>query len=451
MKKIVAYIMLLIAFGATAQTTKIKGLEEQRKKAQTELSETQQLLDENKRTTSNALNRLSLLKKQITSRRDVIRILNAEIEAADDGISTIESNIKLLEKDLKAKKSIYAESVRKMYLNQNEQNKLLFVFSAENFYQSYRRIRYLKEFSKWERRQAEDVIKKQEQLNEEKSKLIQAKAEKLDLLQNRKVEEEKLVTEENTQKSEVKDLQSERKQLNSELEKQKKQAAALNRAIEKAIADEIARAEREAKEAAAAKAKAEKEQQEKEKEMAKKAQKTKGKTPKGKTTVTDPVKTEKVANTQPRGSLEVTKEDRVLTGSFYNNRGKLPYPLKGNYRIVSEFGEHQDPELKRVTRNNNGIDLQTVSGNKACSVFEGEVTSIFVIPGKETSNGIIIRHGNYLTAYCNLVNLSVQKGDKVSIGQALGTVYTDPEEGSTILHFEVREEAKKMNPLNWLK
>ncbi len=457
MRRIIVYIMLLIAVGASAQTVKIKGLEEQRKRTQTEIEETQQLLNENKKTTSSALNRLSLLTRQITSRREVIRILNAEIDEADNGINSIESNIRLLEKELKSKKGVYAEAVRKMYLNQNEQNKLLFIFSAENFYQSYRRMRYLKEFSKWERRQAEDVITKQNLLTQEKTKLIQAKAEKLDLLQNKKDEEGKLLTEENTQKTEVKELQSERKQLNTELDKQRKQAAALNQAIEKAISDEIARAEREAKaarvaeeakaKALAEKAKAQEKEKEKEKDKGKKS-KSKGKKEK---TVETVEKVEVVADTRPRGSLEVTSEDRALSGSFFNNKGRLPYPLKGNYRLVSAFGEHPDPELSRVTRNNNGIDFQTISGNKACSVFEGVVTTVFVIPGKEDSNGVIVRHGNYLTAYCNLTNLSVKKGDKVSTGQALGTVYTDPFDNSTILHFEVREENKKMNPLNWLK
>ncbi len=447
MRSILVYIMLVIAVGATAQTSsRIKSLEEQRKKSQAKLEETQQLLTGIDKTMGNALKRLSLLNQTVTERRNTINILNAEINEVDSAIRAIEHNIKLLEKELISKKSTYAESVRKMYLNQNEQNKLLFIFSADNFAQSYRRIQYLKEFSKWERRQAEDVVKKQTQLNEEKGKLLQAKAEKLDMLQSRKDEEDKLVAEENVQKSEVKELQSARKQLNVELEKQKKQALALNRAIEKAIADEIARAEREAKAAAdAAKALAERTQREKEQAQAK----TK-KNKKEKTTVTVQEKPEEVADTRPRGSLEVTKEDRVLTGNFLSNRGKLPYPLKGNYKLVSGFGAHQDPELKRVEVNNSGIDLLTTSGNTACSVFEGEVTSIFVIPGKEGPHGIIIRHGNYLTAYCNVENLLVKKGDKVSLGQALGTVYSDPDEGA-VLHFEIREEAKKMNPLNWLR
>jgi len=438
MRKIVVFIMLLVAFGATAQTTKMKGLEEQRKKAQREVAETQQLLNENKKTTSNALNRLSLLKTQISSRREIISVLNAEIEETDSGIINIESNIVLLENELKKKKEVYAESIRKIYLNQNKQSKWLFVFSAENFYQSYQRIQYLKEFSKWEKRQAEDVIKKQGQLNEEKTKLLQAKAEKLDLLQSRKNEEEKLVSEENTQKSEVKELQTNRKQLNAELSKQQKEAAALSRAIEKAIADEIARVEREAKAAKAlADAKA--------KEEAAKNKKNGGKSTTATTTSKkpDPV-------VRPLGKLEVTKEDQVLSGNFFSNKGKLPYPLKGNYKLVSTFGEYKDsdPNLIRVDRRSDGIDIQTTKGNTACAVFDGVVSIIFVIPGG-SQNAVMIRHGNYISVYGNLVNLLVKKGDNISAGQALGTIYTDDK--GTILHFEIREESKKMNPLSWLR
>ena len=441
MRKIVVYIMLLVAFGATAQNTKMKSLEEQRKKAQREVAETQQLLNENKKTTSNALNRLSLLKTQISSRREVIRILNAEIEAADSGIINIESNVGLLEKELTKKKDVYAESIRKIYLKQNKQSKWLFVFSADNFFQSYRRIQYLKEFSKWEKRQAEDVIKKQNQLNEEKTNLLQAKTEKLDLLQNRKEEEEKLVSEENTQKSEVKELQANRKQLNTELSKQQKRAAALNQAIEKAIAEEIARVEREAKAAREKALAAEKAKKEAEKK------KNGGKTTASTTTKEPEATAEPV---RPLGKLEVTKEDQALSGSFLSNKGKLPYPLKGNFKIVSGFGEFQDPKQKRVARNSSGINIQTTKGNSACSVFNGVVTKVFVIPG-ESLYGVVVRHGNYLSIYGNLVSLSVQSGDNISAGQALGTVYTDPDSNSTILHFEIWEETKKLNPLSWLR
>ncbi len=479
MKRVLLFIFIMIACSASAQTSrKIRNLEAQRKKALAEIEATNQLLNENKRTTSNVLNMLNLLTKQIKSRKDVITLLNGEISATDEAMEELQKNIGVSERELQSKKEAYAQSLRKMYINQNNQNKLLFIFSAENFTQSYRRIMYLREFARWERRQAESIMKRQEELTSEKEKLQQVKMGKIALLEGRKQEEEKLKGEENIRQGEVKTLRDERKQLQGELGKQKKQAEALNRTIEKAINEEIARAEREAKaaeearirreaeeaarirrekEAEAARIRKEKEletarrQEEGDKKKEKEKEQTAQRIPeKVQQQVAEPERIEeRVAET--KGGYAMTKEERVLSGSFVGNKGQLPYPLKGNYRVVSEFGQHKDQELKYVVRNNNGIDLQTTSGNKACSVFQGVVSAVFAIPNS-ASHGVIVRHGNYLTVYCNVVNLLVKQGDKVSTGQALGTIYTDSEEGNaTILHFEIRKETQKLNPQSWLR
>jgi murein DD-endopeptidase MepM/ murein hydrolase activator NlpD len=216
------------------------------------------------------------------------------------------------------------------------------------------------------------------------------------------------------------------------LNKKKKQAQALDRAIEKAIADEIAQSEREARVATAAKGPAEKNKPKDDNATAK-----------------TPEQTEETRRVETKGGFSMTKEDRALSDNFFSNKGKLPYPLKGNYKIVSEFGQHQDPELKHVTRSNNGIDFQTTPGNKAYSVFKGEVSRVFTIPGNDESSGIIIRHGNYMTVYYNIIKLLVKRGDTVSTGQVLGTVHDDPEDGA-VLHFEIRREKQKLNPLSWL-
>jgi murein DD-endopeptidase MepM/ murein hydrolase activator NlpD len=123
--------------------------------------------------------------------------------------------------------------------------------------------------------------------------------------------------------------------------------------------------------------------------------------------------------------------------------------LKGNYKIVGKFGVHQHEQYNWVEWNSNGIDIETVPGNEARAVFEGTVSKVFRIPGAE--NAIIIRHGNYLTLYSNIEQVYVKQGDKVTVGQALGKIYTDREKGnSTLLHFEVWKEQTKLNPLPWL-
>ena len=208
----------------------------------------------------------------------------------------------------------------------------------------------------------------------------------------RQDESRKLQTEESSQKEEVQQLNKKQKQLQADLKKKKKQADALNRQIEKQIAEEIARAEAEAKAARERAARAERNRLAREKAAAsgKKVPETKPET--------EPVREERVADT--KGGYAMTKAEKRLSDDFASNKGRLPYPVSGRHTIVAAFGEQQHQELKYVRTNNSGIDIQTAPGTDARAVFNGEVTRVFVVPGY--NNSVIVRHGNYLTVYSNL-------------------------------------------------
>ena len=146
----------------------------------------------------------------------------------------------------------------------------------------------------------------------------------------------------------------------------------------------------------------------------------------------------------------MTKDELELSNSFSQNKGRLPMPLSGKYMIVGHFGQQQHQELKYVRTSNSGIDIQTSPGADARAVFNGEVTRVFVVPGY--NNSVIVRHGNYLTVYSNLSRVYVKAGDRVSTRQAIGRIYSDPEDGnSTILHFQLWKEKTKLNPQPWLE
>ena len=387
------------------QSGRVRELEDQRKKILQDVEAATHLLSENKRTTSNALYRLNLLTQQINSRKKIIQLLNQEVKTVDEEIRFKELQIRDLEEDLKKKREDYAKATRQMYLNKNRQNHLLFILSAENFTQSLRRLIYLREYSGWRKDQAEQIKEKKTQINEQKEKLEKTKEDKLALLDERKKEESQLSKEESAKKAEVQDLQKNQKQLSKVLAEKKKQADTLNKQIEKIIAEEVAKAQK------------------------------------------DAGKENRTANTQ--GGYAMTKEEQALSSNFASNKGKLPFPLRGNYKIAGYFGVHQHKELKNVVTNNNGIDIETIAGNTARSVFDGIVSRVFTLPGY--NNSIIIRHGNYLTLYSNLETVSVKQGDKVKTGQNLGKIYTDPQNGnSTLLHFELWKEQSKHDPLPWL-
>lgn len=438
MKSVWLVIFSLFVLSAAGQNSaRVRELEKQRKAALADIEMTNQMLNETRQSARNSLNRLNLISQQILSRKKVISLLNQEIAEIDKQISSTRNEITKLEKELGNKRTNYGKSVQSLYKRRSSQDRLLFILSADNFAQSLRRMRYLREYADWQKRQAAEIIDKQREITVKQQELEKTRSEKNALLGTRETESRKLQAEESDQKQEVQELNKKQKDLQADLKKKKRQAENLNRQIEKQIAAEIARAEAEAKAARERAARAEKERLAREKAS--------GKTPTKKDA--EPVRDERVADT--KGGYAMTREEKKLSDDFAGNRGRLPYPVSGRHTIVSGFGEQQHQELKYVRTNNSGIDIMTSPGTEARAVFNGEVTRVFVVPGY--NNSVIIRHGNYLTVYSNLSDVYVKAGDKVSTRQAIGRVFTDTEDGnSTILHFQLWKEKTKLNPAPWL-
>lgn len=429
-------VCLAVAVQAQTSTT-IKKLERQRRAALEEIEETNNLLQKTTRTANNFLKRLNLLSNQINSRKKVISILTQEVSAMDKEMKQMNNEILSLEKELKAKQQNYAKSARRIYKRRSSQDKLLYILSASNFAQSIRRIRYLREYSNWQVKQGEEVIAKRTEINQKQEELKQKQKEKKSLLNNRENESKNLVAQEKVQKAEVKILSSKKTELQAVLRKKQKQAQALNKQIENQIALEIARAEEKARQERLLAEKRRKERIAAAKKAGKKVE------------AKDKAPVEEQRKAAVKGGYAMTKVERKLSGDFANNKGRLPYPVSGRHTIISRFGEQQHQELKYVRTNNSGIDLQVPAGSDARSIFNGEVTRVFIVPGY--NNSIIVRHGNYLTVYSNITKLYVKAGDKVKARQAIGKIYSDSEDGnSTILHFQVWKERTKLNPLLWL-
>jgi len=402
---IIFFILLLFLFTGSKDifAQSLKQLEAQRKATLKEIDITTELLKEAKKSVRNSFNRLNLLTQQVMERRKIISLLNQEVAMIDKNMEELNQELFHLEQNLAVKQDKYAKSLQGLYGRRSLQQKWMFVLSAQNFTQSFRRMRYLREYGNWQKREATAIMKKQEEINQKQAELEKTRLEKIDLLNEREKENVKLQQEESDKRQEYQQFEKKQKNLQAELNKKKKQAQNLNNKIEELIAKETA-----------------------------KSGKASG---------------SRKADTT--GGYAMTKEEQKLSSDFVSNRGQLPYPLKGQYKIIGQFGEHQHPEWKHVRVNNNGIEIQTIAGTDAQSVFNGVVTSVFVVPGY--NNGIIVRHGNYLTIYANLSEVYVKTGDKVSTYQKLGKIYTDSENGnSTILHFEIRKEKDKLDPELWL-
>lgn len=418
MRILFTILVLLVSISSFAQTPQIKELERQRKETLREISTTDQLLRTMQKSTTNLLDRIKLISNQIFSRQKVLSLLEQEIDGIEAEQKQVERNILVLEADLKEKQSSYAKAIEAMQRNRQSENKLLFVLSGKSLTESYRRMRYLRDYSEWRRNQADEIKVQSDTLKARKQELTRLKQSKIAVLNLRASEQQNLKQEETNYQQEVGEAQKKQNDLQKILTQKRKQAQDLDKQIEKLIAAEVARQEREARRLAEERARAER----------RRGANT-GKSP---TTAKPPV---------------ATAENIKLSNNFAANKGKLPYPIGGNYAIISRFGTHQHSRF--VTTSSGGIDIRSQAGAEAKAVFNGEVTYVAAIPGYNTC--IIVRHGNYYSFYGNIQNIYVKQGAKVTTGQALGKVYTDPDTGYSQIHFQLWQGTNKMNPEPWLR
>ena len=413
-----------------AQSNKlIKELEGKRGSLQKQIAESETLLKTTQKDVGSQLNGLAALTGQIEERKRYILMINKDVEAIELELSSLGKQLTRLQSDLKDKKKKYEASVQYLYKNRSVEEKLMFIFSAKSLEQTYRRLRYVREYATYQRLQGEEILKKQEQVNQKQQELQQVKAAKEGLLKEREEEKGKLEEQEKEKKTLVANLQKKQRGLQNELSKKRREANQLNARIDRLIAEEIEKARKRAAEEARREAAARKKENEKV----------------DKTTTT--TTTSKPKST-PLETYSMSKADRELSGSFVNNRGKLPMPITGAYIITSRYGQYTVEGLRNVKLDNKGIDIQGKPGAQARAIFDGKVAAVFQLNGLVN---ILVRHGNYISVYCNLSSASVKQGDTVTTKQTLGQIFSDESDnGRTVLHFQLRKEKEKLNPEPWL-
>lgn len=418
-----------------AQT--VKELEDQRKQALKRLETTNKVLNETKKNQRTALNRLNIIKSGIQERKKLINHLDKEISVLDSEISRLTDENRRLSHQLNDLKSNYAKMVREAYINRSVYARIMFVLSAETFDQSFRRLRYLQEYSEHRKIQIGRIEKTKVELRNKTQELSKNKQSQVAVKGQKVTETTKLSTDQKKESSVLNELTKKEKTLRADLQKQQKIAADLNRKIERLIAEEIRKAEEKARaEERARKAR-------EEKQIAENKTSSKEKTP---TSEKEEKKTQSGSSSEKISTM--TKEMSLLAGSFAANQGRLPWPVERGF-ISGRFGVQQHPLLKYVTTNNKGVYFQTPSGSNARAVFEGVVTQRFAVPG--SNNGVIVQHGNYRTVYANLTSIYVSVGQKVSAKQSIGRIYTDNDnENKSELFFQIWKDRAILNPQSWI-
>ncbi len=433
-------LLMTIFLALPAQS--VKELEAQRKQTLQKLDITNKMLNETKKSQRSSLNKLTIINKNIKERKVLIKNIGSEIGKLENQMHQLEQEKRLLENRSKSLKSEYLKLVQEAHNKRDLVNKVMFVLSAKTFDQSYRRLRYLQEFSSYRKNQVRKIEKVTVQITQKNDTLKQTKLTKVSVVKQKETETKRLTKDEQKEKVLLTDLQKKEKKLRSDLKIQQKKASDLNRKIESIIAEEIRRAE--------ARRIAEENRRIAEENKRISAENKK----KGLIKPLDKTETKQSTNVntsdlKPSASVSLlTKEETLLSGSFERNQGRLPWPTSNGF-ICGHYGVQQHAVLKYVTTNNKGIYIQTPAGSNARAVFEGVVTQRFSIPGN--NNAVIIQHGNYRTVYANLTQIFVREGDKVSAKQAIGKIYTDDEnDNKTELYFQIWNGKSLQNPENWI-
>ncbi len=446
-------VLTLMTILTSISAQSVKELERQRQQALQKLETTSKKLSETKKSKKTALYKLALINKSIIERKSIITNINGEISAISSKMRQLEQEKDELETKLKKLKSNYGKTIQNAYVNRNVYSKMMFVLSANSFNQSYRRLRYVQEYTSYHKAQAVQIEKLTTQLLQKNDSLEGHKTQKEEVVKEKVNETQKLSKDEEKEKELLSDLKVEEQKLRSDLKIQQKKASELNNRIEAIIAEEIRKAEakraaEEAKRLAAEKEKAATNASNKNKNGYTYNQKSNTSTSNNTTNNTNTNNANTSVATTSQSVNTLTKEEQLISGNFDKNQGRLPWPVSNGF-ISGHYGVQPHPILRHVTTNNKGIYIQTPSNGSARAIFEGVVTQRFSIPG--SNNAVIIKHGAFRTVYANLTQISVKEGDKVSAKQVIGKIYTDDEnDNKTELYFQIWKDKVLQNPENWL-
>ena len=393
---ILMFLTVSVSSVAQKAPTKIQ-LEKKRQKLQEEKKQINTLLFKSKQQEETLLSELEDLNKLIAVRSRLIRTIDQEEKTLSREINGNQKEISQLEKSLDKLKNEYAKMIVKSYQSKTKQSKLMFLLSSENFSQAYKRLQYIKQYSSYRKKQGEQIKSKSLILTALNDSLVVKKEEKVLLIALYSKEQDSVTSEKNSQVRLVQKVKKEESKYIAVAKSIQRQENLLNKQIERLIAEEIARSN-------------------------------------------------KKANRNSTG-IAMTPEEKLISDDFVTNKGRLPWPIEKGI-IVRRYGKQKHPTLAGIIIQSNGIQLVTERQAKARSIFKGKVLSIQLQPGRKKT--VLIQHGNYISAYKNLDNVLVKRGQIINTKQEIGVIHTDVATGKTVLAFSLFKNTVLQNPETWI-
>lgn len=425
---LLAFLSLSNNICTFADSKKVKDLKSQKAKIERGIQQSRNELQKTRQQTVKKEQTADFIEDQLQNRLEYIHRLENEIDTLQANVDRLEKEVGQLELQVNDRKQKYITSLRQARNSQSLRNPLLFMFSAETFPQIYRRMRYAREFAALQKNLGIQLIDKQNRALDKQNELLAAKQKMSELVQEVIRQRKQLAAEHSVVKANVAQLQKRQKEIEKQVAEQQKQLNALTKKIDELVAYELEQARKRAEAEARRKREAEL-------AKAKKNAKSSGKNKTGKGSSS--------AKTPPP-SKWLTAEDQKLNGNLEQNKGRLPVPITGPYRIARRFGLTQ--VTAGVTLDNKGTNYMGQSGARARAIFDGEVSAVFQLGSLKN---VLVRHGSYISVYCNLSSTIVTRGQKVKARDILGTV-ADDGQGNYVLHFQLRKETAKLNPEVWI-
>ncbi|WP_374402372.1 murein hydrolase activator EnvC [Flavobacterium sp.] len=391
-----------------AQPSEQQKLEERKAQILKEISESKSRLETEKKKEKSVLSQINQQKQLIQLRQKLLNTTAKQTRILSDEIYLTQLEMNKLNRELKVLKEDYEKMIVKSYKSRNEQSRIMFILSSENFLQAYKRIQYMKQYAGFRKMQGEEIKDKQTKLLQAEKRLSESKKEKEVVLAQTEKEKQELEKEKQEQERLVKSIQKDKKKLAAEITKKQKEAKDIDAKIKKLIAAEIAAANK------------------------RNAEKSGTTAPK--------------AGTTAASKFVLSAEGKVASDNFKANKGKLPWPVAKGY-VSLKHGDQPHPIHKNLTIHNSGVEISTEPGSSARAVFGGEVLQVQVISAN--NKAVYIQHGDFITVYLNLSSVSVSKGQKVSIKQNIGRIHTDSS-GKAVIKFLVLQNTTTLNPETWL-
>ncbi len=421
MQRIISLCLcLLITVAASPDSKKVKALKNQKAQIERGIKNKQVQINKTKKDAVKKEQTVDFIEDQLQSRLTYIHTLERDIDTLESRITTLQAEKNMLQHQLDERKHKYILSLRAARYSQNLRNPALFIFASQSFSQMFRRMRYAREFAAWQKHLGIEVMEQQNKVRDKQNQLLAAKQEMSGVVREVIHQRKQLTTQHSIAKINAEQLRKKQKAMEQEVKNQQKQLNELNKKIDQLIEYELEQARKRAEAEARRKREA---------AAAAKSQKS--------------AKTKSTKTTAPP-SKWLTAEDQKLNGSLQQNKGRLPVPITGPYRVARKFG------LTRISSSvvldNKGVNYQGQAGARARAVFDGEVSAVFQIGSLKN---VLLRHGSYISVYCNLSSTIVTKGQKVKARDILGTVAPD-EQGNFVLHFQLRKETAKLNPEQWI-